>query len=260
MTEMGTCKNKGFTLIELLVVIAIIAILAAILFPVFVRAKEASRIVKCASNMKQINSALIMYLDDNQGTFPPCTYYSRLMFLGQHGSPSATDRYMIDILDRYVKSRGVWLCPSVRAGDKCPKSPDNDTTIYQSFSWKQNGGQLPWLLQTCPSNYMWIWAFYNMSKTDYVKKSGEAVFLSSIKPRDTTVLWLPKTTAIRSPSKAAMFMELPYYAPTPHQVSDQDGYASAAVNCAFYDGHVKLMRAKSTQLFIELPYLGWFNP
>ena len=65
-------KNRGFTLIELLVVIAIIAILAAILFPVFARAREAARKATCLSNLKQIALAAIMYAQDYDEVFPAC--------------------------------------------------------------------------------------------------------------------------------------------------------------------------------------------
>ena len=65
--------RRGFTLIELLVVIAIIAILAAILFPVFARAREKARQASCASNVRQLGMAYLMYLSDNDGLYPaPC--------------------------------------------------------------------------------------------------------------------------------------------------------------------------------------------
>src|SRR5262252_6954077 len=57
-------RRKGFTLIELLVVIAIIAILAAILFPVFAQAREQARAISCASNIKQLSTAWMMYSQD----------------------------------------------------------------------------------------------------------------------------------------------------------------------------------------------------
>ena len=63
-------RKKGFTLIELLVVIAIIAILAAILFPVFSKAREKARQASCLSNEKQIGLAMMMYLDDYDSTYP----------------------------------------------------------------------------------------------------------------------------------------------------------------------------------------------
>jgi len=59
------CKAKGFTLIELLVVIAIIAILAAILFPVFAQAREKARAASCLSNSKQLGISTMMYAQDN---------------------------------------------------------------------------------------------------------------------------------------------------------------------------------------------------
>src|SRR5262249_14289890 len=71
MTSLPRRRHSGFTLIELLVVIAIIAILAAILFPVFARAREQARRSACLSNMKQIGLGLGMYMQDYDQTFPP---------------------------------------------------------------------------------------------------------------------------------------------------------------------------------------------
>src|SRR5438552_6816904 len=66
-------RRRGFTLIELLVVIAIIAILAAILFPVFARAREQARKASCQSNLKQIVTGFLMYNQDYDETMPPWT-------------------------------------------------------------------------------------------------------------------------------------------------------------------------------------------
>src|SRR5579871_3249948 len=71
MTLSRRRQPQGFTLIELLVVIAIIAILAAILFPVFAKARENARRTACISNVKQLGLAWMMYVQDNDETFPP---------------------------------------------------------------------------------------------------------------------------------------------------------------------------------------------
>ncbi len=68
-------KRRAFTLIELLVVIAIIAILAAILFPVFSRAREKARQAACQSNLRQLTLAFLMYAQDYDETFPPAYYF-----------------------------------------------------------------------------------------------------------------------------------------------------------------------------------------
>ena len=86
-----TMKKRGFTLIELLVVIAIIAILAAILFPVFMSAKESARQTMCASNLKQIENANQMYVDDWNGCFMDPEWACKLAAYAQlhfNGEPS----------------------------------------------------------------------------------------------------------------------------------------------------------------------------
>src|SRR5262249_50057033 len=69
-TRMCYSGKRAFTLIELLVVIAIIAILAAILFPVFAHAREKARVISCLSNMKQIGTAIYMYTQDYDELYP----------------------------------------------------------------------------------------------------------------------------------------------------------------------------------------------
>ncbi|MHB9036694.1 MAG: prepilin-type N-terminal cleavage/methylation domain-containing protein [Armatimonadota bacterium] len=92
----------GFTLIELLVVIAIIAILAAILFPVFTAAKEKGKQASCASNMKQITTGTLIYVDDNGGRFPTIIW-------GKIWEPPY---YHYVGIQKYLRSASVVRCPS----------------------------------------------------------------------------------------------------------------------------------------------------
>ncbi|MCW3096653.1 MAG: prepilin-type N-terminal cleavage/methylation domain [Chthonomonadaceae bacterium] len=117
----------GFTLIELLVVIAIIAILAAILFPVFAKARESARRTVCISNVKQIGLAWMMYVQDNDETFPPSNspnssqWGPSTTFTGKYpckpcrphlkGNDSVTYDATIYALP-YIKSIDIFKCPS----------------------------------------------------------------------------------------------------------------------------------------------------
>ena len=111
-------KQKGFTLIELLVVIAIIAILAAILFPVFQKVRENARRASCTSNLKQISIAVIQYQQDFDEIMPGSAVNAALggwiYYTGFTAFPSPTptafDPSQGSIYS-YVKSKGVYLCP-----------------------------------------------------------------------------------------------------------------------------------------------------
>ncbi|MES2465032.1 MAG: DUF1559 domain-containing protein [Armatimonadota bacterium] len=115
-TLTGPSKRSAFTLIELLVVIAIIAILAAILFPVFAQAREKARQTACLSNLKQLGTAFMMYVQDADETFPlqstdPFGVYpyndDARKALGQPTVPS----WFMGV-QPYVKNYGILVCPS----------------------------------------------------------------------------------------------------------------------------------------------------
>jgi prepilin-type N-terminal cleavage/methylation domain-containing protein len=101
--------GRGFTLIELLVVIAIIAILAAILFPVFAQARESARQTTCASNMNQLAKAISMYAADHEQTLP----MNRVVLgPGGGGLPNELRRTWAMLIDPYVKNKDVYFCPN----------------------------------------------------------------------------------------------------------------------------------------------------
>lgn len=106
-------NKRGFTLIELLVVIAIIAILAAILFPAFAKARESARRASCSSNLKQIGISMMQYSQEYDERVVPGTVY---------GSVSATGTAWMGLLQPYLKSTQIFSCPS-----------DSDTSVTGSM-------------------------------------------------------------------------------------------------------------------------------
>src|SRR5437764_2328098 len=99
--------RRGFTLIELLVVIAIIAILAAILFPVFAQAREKARQAGCLSNMKQVALALQLYAGDYDETLP----HQPDETVFNYADPPVHPNFLKALIP-YTRNRGVFVCPS----------------------------------------------------------------------------------------------------------------------------------------------------
>ncbi len=116
--------RKGFTLIELLVVIAIIAILAAILFPVFARAREKARQSSCLSNVKQIMLAMMQYTQDYDEKYPYASAWG----------PNDDRTYWDDALQPYIKNTQVFRCPSVQT------EPHGYGWNYQNFGYMSSSG------------------------------------------------------------------------------------------------------------------------
>jgi len=109
-------RNRGFTLIELLVVIAIIAILAAILFPVFAAAREKARAISCISNLKEMGIASLSYVQDYDETmFPAGVRQQATGNLCMDGNTNTGNIWQDweDIIQPYVKSFGIFTCPDL---------------------------------------------------------------------------------------------------------------------------------------------------
>ncbi len=130
---------RGFTLIELLVVIAIIAILAAILFPVFAKAREKARQASCTSNLKQAGLAVMQYIQDYDERFPMVRSYN--------SSNGHYYDWRMEI-QPYMKNTKVLACPSNNNSDTyyqgdCVDASVSDESPYvpMSYGWATNTGE-----------------------------------------------------------------------------------------------------------------------
>jgi prepilin-type N-terminal cleavage/methylation domain-containing protein/prepilin-type processing-associated H-X9-DG protein len=127
MQQTKSNLNRGFTLIELLVVIAIIAILAAILFPVFAQAREKARAISCVSNLKQLGLAFKMYTTDYDEHYP---------FGGwrptdpTNGQQDGTWEWQNTVAP-YIKNKGLYRCPDSTDMDENPNNPTD-------WAWNRN--------------------------------------------------------------------------------------------------------------------------
>ena len=121
---MPKTTRRGFTLIELLVVIAIIAILAAILFPVFARAREKARQASCESNEKQIALGVLMYVQDYDERFPRS-------FMTNCGAVRTSPDWR-EVCAPYIKNNQLWACPSSNLGPS-PCRVNNNRGLGTTF-------------------------------------------------------------------------------------------------------------------------------
>jgi prepilin-type N-terminal cleavage/methylation domain-containing protein/prepilin-type processing-associated H-X9-DG protein len=210
-----TLRSKGFTLIELLVVIAIIGILAAMVFPVFARARESARKAVCLSNVKNIALAVQMYLADNNDTLPTREHRQEVIdyFNTMPGGPQDLEdtnwgtgadcktgtheynpylRWPV-VLDEYTKNRDVWRCPSAKveatAGfiyglpDWLAELQANegvwgdatDLCPYNAFPAGWGGSTTDSLLQGAQN-----WSFFGSSSGGAEQVGGNKLFVASV--------------------------------------------------------------------------------
>jgi len=225
-------RRSGFTLIELLVVIAIIAILAAILFPVFARAREKARQSSCLANVKQIGSAFAMYAQDYDERFP-------LSVAIYPGSVYWGDVAWLARLQPYIKNQQLYLCPSA-PGD----NPD----------WTQSTDPLR-SYGTFPSAAVYGYAAFTLGS--YVGTAGfEGVLGGGGSPIG---FYLYPTAGhglaeIERPADQILVLDHSWFdggssygtfwypEPRHNQDTDASGNERGFCNCVFVDGHSKALK------------------
>jgi len=151
--------RRAFTLIELLVVIAIIAILAAILFPVFAQARDKARQAACLSNCKQLGLAWVMYAQDYDETSPNPGFLGRMWVKDFGNKPTRPDDiYFQDLIRPYAKNDDFAYCPSVGKEFVWTVAP----TGFKS-SFRVNG-----------TSYWYNWFYWNGAPLAKVNKVSDS--------------------------------------------------------------------------------------
>jgi prepilin-type N-terminal cleavage/methylation domain-containing protein/prepilin-type processing-associated H-X9-DG protein len=233
-------KVAGFTLIELLVVIAIISILAAILFPVFARARENARRSACMSNLKQIGLGVMMYVQDYDETYPASS---------QKNSDTGAFVYWPELLEPYTKSTQIFLCPS-------NASVSSGAPTYAG----QYGAN--WLVLAYYNNAPVKMAAVAAPSATYLAMDYGNYYISANTPPASTsgFFYLPGIGSLKGLTSSAC--------PTSSTPASYDkvrndcmnGRHFGGVNMTFADGHVKWLKTEVVYDEYYKTANGAFNP
>jgi prepilin-type N-terminal cleavage/methylation domain-containing protein/prepilin-type processing-associated H-X9-DG protein len=255
-------RDRGFTLIELLVVIAIIAILAAILFPVFAKARERAKATGCLSNLKQMGVAAKMYEDDYDDVLVP--YVCAPV-------PNQSGTRFTKLLEPYTKNVEIFTCPS----DLLERNRLTDSSAYPPY----------------PTTYGVNWCINNFSgyygttlvsprKTTFVKSPSGTIWAA-----DSAVI-TPATASLKAEFwkediRAAKRADLYFFYLPQHpldgspqtsgwstgnfagQIVRPYGRHAGRVNCMFFDGHAAAVPASQFDPTVtkwNTPACLWDNP
>ena len=208
-------SKQGFTLIELLVVIAIIAILAAILFPVFARAREKARQTSCLSNMKQLGLAMVMYAQDYDERF--CD-----LLTGRDTGDPLMYVTWYENLQPYIKNMQVFKCPS-EGGQAIGYGGVREVLGYAGSIAYNAADWGPYPDPEQPG--------YGMSIAEMTKPAENALIVDCTNYTCNRAYWIrTDNTTHPTPEKAAFYNNAYYVVDSRH---------NEGANIAFADGHAK---------------------
>jgi prepilin-type N-terminal cleavage/methylation domain-containing protein/prepilin-type processing-associated H-X9-DG protein len=255
-------SRRGFTLIELLVVIAIIAVLAGILFPVFAQARATARKASCTSNLHQLAMGFTQYFQDYDETFPPNSVF-------EIASVADVEKLWYRQIQPYVKNDGVFHCPA-----------DNVTNARRAFSdalpTEQNRPGLPALSYGANWDMMYA-AFMGRpeAKIATIRYASETLLVSDCtEPWAFGPVYAGESCVPASPG--VRWSHIAYANGPPVASSDTVCHGGRSgmgherhgegSNIAFFDGHVRFLRAdafvsrreqgESGDVLIQLPVIS----
>ena len=217
-------SRDGFTLIELLVVIAIIAILAAILFPVFAMAREKARQASCLSNQKQLGTAMAMYIQDYDDRFPNW----RTLVAKSVDDPNAKITW-VENLQPYCKNKNIWICPSDNIKAEAAALGLGGGTVAQNSYWL-NAYIFRWSGQTPTSPPSVTLAEINYPSTSIVLCDGPVNDGQHVWP-GPPVEWCKQAPAC---------------------IASQQRH-SGGINFSFADNHTRWYRVESLKTTVDPP-------
>jgi prepilin-type N-terminal cleavage/methylation domain-containing protein/prepilin-type processing-associated H-X9-DG protein len=228
-------KRRGFTLIELLVVIAIIAILAAILFPVFAQAREKARQTQCLSGCKQIATAVYMYAQD----------YDECLVPGRIRAPfgTATSTAFDSLLIPYLKNDGVWTCASSPGTATTPRSITMNKHVAVDYFNNTTLAPISMAMMEYPAELVVMAEGQNAARNNFSLAFTISLAMAS------EICTAAKNDAAGTPQNSRFPSAQPF------------GRHSGGANYCYGDGHAKFSRAANTlipnvTLFVARPAMA----